>query len=101
MRLRKRTPISLLSGALLLGLSASVAALDLIPANCLEKLSDRTRDWAQCTQRFGRNDRRCQPATQEMDSYLRKCTRKGYSRTEINEAMRSGFRRSGEPQKAD
>ena len=91
----------MLSGALLLGISGSVAALDLIPANCLEKLSDRTRDWAQCTQRFGRNDKRCKPATQQMDRYLRKCTSKGYTRAEINEAMRDGFRRSGEIREDD
>lgn len=77
-------------------LAAPVAASGLLGPSCLEKLTDRTRLWAECTQQFDRADARCRKPTARMHESMQKCARDGDSKAEIDEAMTRGYRLAGE-----
>lgn len=91
-RLCKAVATTLLGTAL----AAPAVALDLLGPDCLEKLSDRTRLWAECTHQFERTDSRCKKPAAQMHAYMQKCARKGESKAAIDAAMTDGYRLAGE-----
>jgi hypothetical protein len=91
-----------IAGALLFGaLVTPAAALELFGPSCLEKLSERTRVWAECTHQFDRTDARCREATARMHAYMDECARKGKSKAEIDAAMSRGYGLAGEKRPAE
>ncbi len=91
-RLGKAVAITLLGAAL----AAPAVALDLLGPDCLEKLSERTRLWAECTHQFERTDSRCKKPAAQMHAYMQKCAREGESKADIDAAMTAGYRLAGE-----
>ena len=71
-------------------------ALDLIGPSCLEKLTRHTSAWAECTQQFERDDKRCKQPTAKMHTYMQKCAGEGKSKAQIDAAMTQGYRLAGE-----
>jgi len=92
---------NLLAGSVLGAVLASGAsAMSLVPPNCLDELALKTQTWAECTQRFSRNDRRCKPSTAKMHKATQQCQKEGKSKAEIDAAMAQGFRKAGTPRPA-
>ena len=91
-RLCKAVATTLLGTAL----AVPVAALDLLGPDCLEKLSERTRLWAECTHQFERSDSRCKKPAAQMHASMQKCAREGDSKADIDAAMTAGYRLAGE-----
>ncbi len=87
-----RTAIALcLAGTL----AVPASALQLFGPNCLETLTGRTHVWAECKGRFGANNTRCKSPKARMHHATQNCTRKGYSKAEIDAAMGEGYRSAG------
>jgi hypothetical protein len=83
---------------LTLPLAGGAAALDLVPGDkCLKRLSERTREWSECVEHFGRSDDRCSLAKAKMASRMEICERKGYKKAEIDKAMTKGYQSAGRP----
>ena len=89
--LRKTVAASLLGAAL----ATPAVALDLFGPSCLEKLTERTRLWAECTHQFERTDNRCKKPAAKMHAYMQKCARDGASKTRVDAAMTEGYRLAG------
>jgi len=89
--LRKAVAASLLGAAL----ATPAVALDLFGPSCLEKLTERTRLWAECTHEFERTDNRCNKPAAKMHDYMQKCARDGASKARVDAAMTEGYRLAG------
>lgn len=92
--LRKAVAVSLLGAAL----ATPAVALELFGPSCLEKLTERTRLWAECTHQFERTDTRCRKPAAKMHDYMQKCARDGASKARVDAAMTEGYRLAGERQ---
>jgi hypothetical protein len=90
--LRKAIAAALLGAAL----ATPAVALDLFGPSCLEKLTERTRLWAECTHQFSRTDSRCKQPAAKMHAYMQKCASAGESKAGIDAAMTEGYRLAGE-----
>jgi hypothetical protein len=83
------------AAALALACSAPpVAAMGVLP-NCLDQLTARTETWSVCTHKFSRTARQCRQSTANMWNAMQECTRKGYSKQEIDAAMAEGAAKAG------
>ncbi len=80
-----------LSGAL----AMPASALELFGKDCLQKLSTRTRIWAECSHKFTVNDARCKMPKFRMHQAMQHCEGKGYSKGRIDAAMAEGARSAG------
>jgi hypothetical protein len=90
--LRRSVAASLLGAAL----ATPAVALDLFGPSCLEKLTERTRLWAECTHQFERSDNRCKKPAAKMHAYMQKCARDGASKARVDAAMTEGYRLAGD-----
>ena len=90
---------ALIVGCLAMAVARGSLALNILPKNCLQKLSERTQEWTECTERFSRSDDRCKLATARMGSRMQECRDKGYAKSRIDAAMAKGNRAAGKPKK--
>lgn len=90
--LRKAVAAALLGATL----ATPAAALELFGPGCLQKLTERTRLWAECTHQFDRSDNRCKKPSAQMHAYMQKCASEGKSKTQVDAAMTEGYRLAGD-----